>query len=63
MPSIAGLEWETMRGHVIVMELDGVTVRVLDLEGLMQTKQGLRPKDRMDAVVLDPAIRALSDGN
>ena len=63
MPSIAGLDWEKMRSHVIPLELDGVTVRVLDLKGLLQTKQGLRPKDQMDAVVLKPAIRALTDGD
>ena len=31
------------------------------LEGLLQTKQGLRPKDRMDAAVIAAAIRAMAD--
>jgi hypothetical protein len=33
----------------------------LDLQGLLQTKQGDRPKDKMDAAILRAAIDALRD--
>ncbi|MBX3694880.1 MAG: nucleotidyl transferase AbiEii/AbiGii toxin family protein [Steroidobacteraceae bacterium] len=40
--------------------MDGVPLQVLSLEGLLLTKQGVRPKDQMDAAVLRRAIAALS---
>jgi hypothetical protein len=56
MPSIAGLGWSEMKPHVMHLDIEGVTVRVLDLPGLLKTKQGVRPKDQMDAAVLRAAI-------
>jgi hypothetical protein len=58
MPSVAGNTWEDMQPHVITMNIDDVPVRVLDLPGLLKTKQGARPKDRMDAAVIEAAIAA-----
>jgi hypothetical protein len=59
MPSIAGLSWAEMKAHVTTMDIDGVSVRVLDLPGLLKTKQGVRPKDQMDAAVIRAAIERL----
>ncbi len=59
MPSIAGRSWDEMRHYIEVVDLEGVALRVLNLEGLLLTKQGLRPKDQMDAAVLASAIAAL----
>lgn len=56
MPSIAGHTWESMQPHVITMTIDDTPIRILDLPGLLKTKQGLRPKDRMDAAVIEAAI-------
>jgi hypothetical protein len=61
MPSIAGLSWEEMRPHITTMMIDDVAVRVLDLEGLLKTKQGPRPKDQMDAAVIAEALRRLRE--
>jgi hypothetical protein len=58
MPSVAGHTWEDMQPHVITIDIDDVPVRVLDLPGLLKTKQGARPKDRMDASVIEAAIAA-----
>ena len=63
MPSIAGYSWDQMKPHIIRRVIDGVTVPLLDLAGLLKTKQGLRPKDQMDARVLAEAIRRLSQPN
>lgn len=59
MPSIGGLTWAEMKPHVTQLDIDGVAVRVLDLPGLLKTKQGVRPKDQMDAAVLRAAIARL----
>lgn len=58
MPSIAGLSWTDMQPHVGTLDVGSVKVRVLDLEGLLKTKQGSRPKDQMDAAVLRAALEA-----
>lgn len=59
MPSIAGLTWDEMKPHVITRNIDDVPVRVLDLPGLLKTKQGVRPKDQMDAAIIAEALRLL----
>lgn len=59
MPSIAGLSWEQMRPHIMHVDIDGMQVPLRDLPGLLKTKQGVRPKDQMDAQVLAAAIQAL----
>ena len=56
LPSVAGLSWEQMVPHIITRELDGVPVRLLDLEGLLKTKQGVRPKDQLDASIIRSAL-------
>ncbi|MBV6415775.1 MAG: hypothetical protein CMLOHMNK_00296 [Steroidobacteraceae bacterium] len=59
MPSIAGRSWGDMQPFIETIDLDGVPLRILDLEGLLLTKQGQRPKDQMDAAVLRAALDAL----
>ena len=59
MPSIAGLSWAEMTPHIVKMTIDGTPIRVLDLPGLLKTKQGVRPKDQMDAAVIAEAMRRL----
>jgi hypothetical protein len=59
MPSIAGYTWEEMTSFVEQIDLDGVPLRLLNLQGLLKTKQGARPKDQMDAANLRAAIERL----
>ncbi len=56
MPSIAGLSWQEMQPHITTLDIGGSAVRVLDLAGLLKTKQGVRPKDQMDAAVIKAAL-------
>ncbi|MBL8199784.1 MAG: nucleotidyl transferase AbiEii/AbiGii toxin family protein [Chromatiales bacterium] len=56
LPSVAGLSWEQMVPHIITKEIDGVPLRLLDLEGLLKTKQGVRPKDQLDASIIRDAL-------
>jgi hypothetical protein len=61
MPSIAGLTWASLQPHVTTITIDDVPIRVLDLRGLLLTKQGMRPKDQMDATVISAALKAIED--
>lgn len=61
MPSIAGLSWEEMKSHILDADIDGVPLHLLDLPGLLKTKQGVRPKDQMDAAVISRALEALKN--
>jgi hypothetical protein len=59
MPSVAGLSWEDLQPHIQSLAIDGQAIRLLDLVGLLKTKQGLRPKDQLDAAVIGEALRQL----
>lgn len=59
MPSIAGHSWEEMRGYIEMVDLEGVPLKILNLQGLLLSKQGARPKDQMDAALLRQAIEAI----
>lgn len=50
---------ESLRGHIVAVDLDGVAVRTLDLEGLLKTKRTARDKDRVDRAVLEQALQAI----
>ena len=59
LPAAAGVPWEALRGYIERVELEGVGLRVLSLEGLLKTKAGDRPKDRLDAEAISRALEAL----
>jgi len=56
LPSVAGVSFAELETRAVVIEVSGISLRVLDLEGLLLTKQGVRPKDIADREIL---IRAL----
>ena len=60
MPSVCGHSWEALRPHITTIDIDGQPIKILDLPGLLKTKQGLRPKDQMDAAVIAAAIDRLA---
>jgi len=59
MPSIAGHSWNEMQSYIETIDFEGINLKLLNLEGLLLTKQGVRPKDQMDAAVLRRALAAL----
>jgi hypothetical protein len=59
MPSIAGHSWNEMQPYIETIDFEGINLKLLSLEGLLMTKQGVRPKDQMDAAVLRRALAAL----
>lgn len=61
--SACGESIDSLQAHAVRLDLDGVEVRTLDLEGLLKTKQSARDKDRLDRAVLQRALRALKGGS
>lgn len=51
-----------MQRYIETIDLDGIPLCVLNLEGLLLTKQGDRPKDQMDASILRQALAILKSG-
>lgn len=54
-----GQSYEDLQPHVRVIEVDGVQVRTLDIEGLLKTKTDYRDKDRIDREALERLRRQL----
>jgi hypothetical protein len=59
LPSVAGVPFDTLEAHAEWMEVDGIPLRVLDLDGLLLTKQGVRAKDKADREILIEALKRL----
>lgn len=51
--------YETLKQYAEIIDLDGLPVRTVNLEGLLRTKQTMREKDIADRAVLERAIEAL----
>lgn len=60
LPSVAGVPFAELETHIEWLDVEGEVIPVLDLVGLLKTKQGVRPKDRSDAAVLREAIGRLA---
>lgn len=52
MASACGHDWAELAPWIEERELDGQRFRLLGIEGLLLTKEGMRDKDRADARVL-----------
>jgi hypothetical protein len=59
LPAAAGHSWNDLRSHIVTLDIDGVGVQVLDLEGLLKTKRVPRPKDEADAQAIERAIELI----
>jgi len=59
LPSAAGCTWNELKGNIMRVDIDGIGVKVLDLEGLLKTKLVPRPKDQADAEAIRRALDAL----
>lgn len=56
LPAACGHPWEELRKYIVERVVDGVPIKLLDLEGLLLTKEGMRPQDRADAEIIARAI-------
>jgi hypothetical protein len=59
MPSACGHPWSELAPFVEEVDLDGVPLKLLGLEGLLLTKEGMRDRDRADRRVLELALERL----
>lgn len=59
LPAACGHPWAELKAHIEAIEIEGVGIRVLNLRGLLLTKEGMRDKDRADRQVLLRAIEKL----
>jgi Nucleotidyl transferase AbiEii toxin, Type IV TA system len=62
MPCACGHGWGELEPYAERRTIDDVPIRVLGLEGLLLTKEGMRDKDRADAAVLRRALEAIRAG-
>jgi hypothetical protein len=51
-----GQTYETLRRYSQTLDLDGVPVPAVNLEGLLLTKQTMRDKDALDRIVIERAL-------
>ena len=58
LPSVSGVGFDELERHAEILDIDGESIPVLSLQGLLLTKQGLRPKDQADAALLQRALDA-----
>ena len=59
MLNACGQTYETLKQYAETVDLDGVLVRTINLEGLLLTKQTMRQKDVSDRVILERALKTL----
>lgn len=48
--------YESLVPHAVTVDLEGVQIRTVDLEGLLKTKQSVRDKDKLDRLVIERAL-------
>ncbi|NNM65453.1 MAG: hypothetical protein HKL99_12710 [Burkholderiales bacterium] len=53
-----GQTYETLKHYAETIHLDGIPVKTVSLEGLLQTKKTMRDKDVADRAILERAIDA-----
>ncbi len=51
-----GETYESLLPHAQTIDLDGVAVHTIDLEGMLKTKQTSRDKDKLDRLILERAL-------
>jgi hypothetical protein len=61
MPRACGLSFEDLQPFIARLEHAGLGINVLDLEGLLRTKQGVREKDVADRQQIELALARRRD--
>jgi predicted nucleotidyltransferase len=56
MLNACGETYETLNKYAEIVDLDGVQIRTINLEGLLRTKQTMRDKDISDRIILERAL-------
>jgi hypothetical protein len=61
MLNACGETYETLQQYAETINLDGIPVRTINLEGLLLTKQTTRDKDVSDRIILERALKVLRE--
>lgn len=56
-----GETYASLQPYIQDVDLGDCCIRTVDLEGLLKTKQGVRPQDQADRLVLEAALRAIRE--
>lgn len=56
MLNASGETYETLKPFAETVDLDGLQIRTINLEGLLRTKQTMRDKDGADRIILERAL-------
>lgn len=56
MLNACGQTYETLKQYAETIDLDGLPLRTINLEGLLLTKQTMRDKDVADRIILERAL-------
>lgn len=59
MFNACGETYESLVTELEMLEIDGIPVRTVSVEGLLRTKQTVRQKDVVDRVVLERAVEKM----
>jgi len=59
MLNACGETYETMKQYAETVDLDGILIHTINLEGLLRTKQTLRDKDVADRIILERALETI----
>jgi predicted nucleotidyltransferase len=59
MINACGETYETLRRYAETVDLDGIPIRTVNLEGLLLTKRTMREKDVSDRIILERALDAI----
>lgn len=60
MLNACGETYDSLQGHAETVDLDGIPVRTVSLQGLLLTKQTARDKDITDRIVPERALAVLN---
>ncbi len=56
-----GQTFDTLRQYAQSIDLDGIPVKIVNLEGLLLTKQTMRDKDIADRIIIERALEVLRE--
>lgn len=59
MLNACGETYDTLKQYAVTVDLDGIPIQTVNLEGLLKTKQTVRDKDVADRHVLERALALL----
>jgi hypothetical protein len=61
MLNACGETYDTLKHYAVTVDLEGIPVRTVSLEGLLRTKQTVRDKDVADRHILERALELFNE--